>query len=108
MAQDADKHAVAALMLRVEGGKVLREALAQPLLVVVAPANGLAEPLMRDFVRDEEVWKPVERRGVITPDERRKRQRLNNLGEVRRAVSSREVAFGDRDGERGVRQVAGE
>ena len=49
---------LAALLFGVERGEVLREAFAQPLLVIVLPADGLAEPLMREFVRDEKLGKP--------------------------------------------------
>ena len=49
------EHVVAALMLRVERGEILREPLADPLLVVVPPADRLAPPLMRELVREEEL-----------------------------------------------------
>src|SRR5437764_515561 len=51
--QDRRERVVALLVLRVERGEVLREALAQPLLVIVAPANSLAPPLVRHLMRDE-------------------------------------------------------
>src|SRR5215467_12066111 len=96
MTQDALKHRIAALMLCVEGREVLRKSLAQPLLVVVAPAHRLSEPLMRQLVRDEEVGKLVERRGIVPPDDLIERQRLNNFREVCRAVAAREIASRDR------------
>src|SRR4051794_9089556 len=48
--QHRREHLVAALALRVERREVLREAFADPLLVIVAPADGLAPPLMRELV----------------------------------------------------------
>jgi len=46
---------VAALALSVHGGEVLREAFADPLFVVVAPADRLSPPLVRKLVRDQAV-----------------------------------------------------
>ena len=62
---------VAALVLRVQRGEVLREAFAEPLLVVVAPADRLAPPLVRELVREEEFGIVLERRRIVAPDERR-------------------------------------
>ena len=49
--------ALAACVARVQRGEVLREALAQPLLVVVAPADRLAPPLVGELVGEEELRK---------------------------------------------------
>src|SRR5207342_275959 len=80
--QDAREYGVAALMPRVQRGEVLREALADPLLVVVAPADRLSPPLVRKLVRDEEVRELVERGGIAAPGERGHGQRLEQLCEV--------------------------
>ena len=90
---------VAALLLRVERGEVLREPLAEPLLVVVAPADRLAPPLVRELVGEEELGKAAERRGIVAPDERRRRQRLVQRGEVAGTVAAGQVAFDQRERE---------
>ena len=59
--------ALAARLLRVERREVLREAFAEPLLVVVLPADRLAPPLVRQLVREEELGEAVERRRVAAP-----------------------------------------
>src|SRR4030095_7323601 len=84
------KDVVAALALRVERGEVLREAFADPLLVVVAPADRLAPPLVGELVSDEEIGKAVERRRIVAPHQRRARQRLIERGEVAGAVAARQ------------------
>ena len=61
LAQHVAERLLAAPFLRVERRKILREALAQPLLVIVLPADRLAPPLMRDLVRDVELGEVVER-----------------------------------------------
>ena len=55
----------AALALGVERGEVLREALAEPLLVIVLPADRLAPPLVRELVREEERRKPSNATGSL-------------------------------------------
>ena len=55
--QDVAERVFAAPFAGKEGREVLREALAQPLFVMVLPAHGLPEPLVRQFVRHEEFWK---------------------------------------------------
>ena len=50
-------------MFRIERGEVLGDAFAEPLLVVVLPADGLPPPLMGELVRDEEIGEVVERAG---------------------------------------------
>ena len=62
LAQHVAERVLAAPLLRVERGEVLREAFAQPLLVIVLPAHRLAEPLMRELVREEELGEVLERR----------------------------------------------
>ena len=52
-------------MLGIERREVLREPLAQPLLVVIAPADRLAPPLVRHFVRQEELGEPFEVRRIV-------------------------------------------
>src|SRR6478609_4770730 len=47
-------------LLRVQRREVLREARAQPLLVIVLAADGLAPPLMRELVREKELREAVE------------------------------------------------
>src|SRR5206468_5701051 len=74
--QHRREHVVSALALRVHRGEVLREAFAQPLLVIVPPADRLSPPLMRELVRDEEVGEAAERGRIVAPHERRRRQRL--------------------------------
>src|SRR5581483_9746924 len=76
LAHDAVERVLAADVFRVESGEILREALADPLLVVVAPADGLPPPLVRYLVRDEELRKVVERRRIVPPRQLRRRQRL--------------------------------
>src|SRR5581483_11189075 len=61
LAQEGREGLVAAAVARVERREVLREPLAQPLLVVVAPADGLPPPLVGDFVREEELGEVLER-----------------------------------------------
>jgi len=56
-----------AIALREEHGEVLREAFADPLLVVVLPADRLTPPLMRDLVRKEEVRIVVEGHRIRGP-----------------------------------------
>ena len=55
LAQHGREHLVAALVLRVQRREVLREAFAEPLFVVVPPADRLAPPLVRELVREEEI-----------------------------------------------------
>ena len=104
--QHRDERVLAFLVLRVQRGEVLREALAEPLLVVVAPADRLSPPLMGELVREEEIGIVAERRRIVSPDERRARQRLVEHREIARAVSARQIAFDDGDGEARIRRVA--
>ena len=62
LAEDLAERRLAALLFRVERGEVLREAFAQPLLVIVLPADRLPEPLVRELVRHEELGEALERR----------------------------------------------
>ena len=80
-------------VLRVERREVLREAFAQPLLVIVPPADRLAPPLVRELVREEEVREVLERRRIVAPDERRGRQRLVERREIRRGCGRRADRF---------------
>src|SRR4029079_19298561 len=100
LAQHGREDVVALLLLRVERREVLREAFAEPLLVVVAPTDRLAPPLVRELVGEEEVGKTAERGRVVAPDQRRRGKRLIERGEVARTVSARQVAFHQRDRER--------
>ena len=90
---------LAAVRAGVEHGEVLREPLAQPLLVVVLPADRLAPPLVRDFVRQKQMRVDVlERDRILRPRKRRRRQRLqrasrNTAGCVRRAGCRRRAAI---------------
>ena len=47
--------------------RLLREPFADPLLVVIPPADRLAPPLMRQLVGDEELGKVRERRRIVAP-----------------------------------------
>ena len=65
LAQHVAEGLLAASLLGIERGEVLREAFAQPLLVIVLPADGLAPPLMRELVRDEELGKARKTAGSL-------------------------------------------
>ncbi len=93
-------------MLRVQRGEVLCKAFAQPLFVVVAPADRLSPPLVRDLMRREEIVVTAERRRIVSPDQRRRRQRLIERRKVTGAVSARKIAFDERHCERRIRHVA--
>ena len=62
---------IAAMVLRVQRREILGETFAQPLFVIVAPADRLSPPLMRHFMGKKELGIPVERRRVVAPDQRR-------------------------------------
>ena len=54
------------LLLRVERGEILREPLADPLLVIVLPADRLAPPLMRESgARDRTAGNPSKFTGSL-------------------------------------------
>ena len=93
-------------MLRVQRGEVLREPLAEPLLVVVAPADRLSPPLVRELVRDEEVGIVAECRRIVAPHQRRRRERLVEHREIAGTVPARQVALDHGDGKTGVGRVA--
>src|SRR5260370_21058634 len=93
LTQHGREHLVAPLLLRIERSEVLREPFAQPLFVVIAPADRLPPPLVRDLVREEEIRKAAERGGVVAPDQRRRRQRLGQFGAVAPAIAARPGAF---------------
>ncbi len=93
-------------MLGIEAGEELREAFAQPLLVIVLPADRLSPPLMRKLVGEEEFREPLEVRRIRSPDEWRVRQRLVERDEVARAVPARQRVLDERQRERLVRCVA--
>ena len=65
--QDVAERVLAAPLAGEERREVLREAFAQPLLVVVLPAHGLPQPLMRELVREEELGEVVEVAGIVAP-----------------------------------------
>src|SRR5262245_17547842 len=67
LAQDVAERAFTAPLLRIQRRQVLREAFAQPLLVIVLPADRLPEPLMRELVRHEELGEALERGRIIAP-----------------------------------------
>ena len=96
LAEHARERVVAAPPLRVQRREVLREPLAQPLLVIVAPADRLAPPLVRDLVGDEELGKVLERRRIVAPHVGRGRQRLVQRGEVSRTVAAGQIALDER------------
>src|SRR4029450_1955834 len=86
--QHVEEDAIAAGALRIERGEVLREAFANPLLVVVLPADCLAPPLVSQFVREEELREALERRRVAAPVHGRKGLRCVQDGEVPRAMAA--------------------
>ena len=67
MAEHGRERLVTVVMLRVQRGEVLRESFAQPLLVIVAPADRLSPPLMRELMRQEELGEPVEVGRIVAP-----------------------------------------
>src|SRR5687767_7076170 len=75
LAQHVQEDALAAGIARIQRGEVLREALAEPLLVVVAPADRLAPPLVRDLVGEEELRKAGKGGRVVAPGRARAGQR---------------------------------
>ena len=78
-----------AIRSRVKRREILRESLAQPLLVIVLPADSLAPPLVRDLVREKEQRiDVVERDRIVRPGIRRRRQRLVKNREERGTVSA--------------------
>jgi hypothetical protein len=95
-----------ALALGVQRGEVLREAFADPLLVVILPADRLPPPLVRDFMRQEEARIVVERDGIVAPRVRRSRERLVENRKIRGTVAAGQVAFGQGQREAVVRRIA--
>ena len=89
-------------MLRVQRGEVLGEALAQPLLVIVAPPDTVAPPLVSHLVRQEELRVVLERGRIVTPSEPAARQWHLQRGKVRRAVSARQFALDNTQRERRI------
>ena len=85
------------IFLSVERGKVLRERLAEPLLVIILPTHRLAPPLVRQFVRDEERGKVFKVHRIVAPHDRRSRHQLIQDSEVRRAVTARAIALCQRE-----------
>ena len=106
LSNDAAEYVVAAEFLRVERGKVLREPLAEPLLVVVAPADRLPPPLVRDFVRQEKLRVRRERRRIVAPRDPGVGRRLIQDREVPGTMTARKRRLDDRERERRVRRVA--
>src|SRR5207245_3473418 len=100
------EHLVATLALCVHRGEVLREALADPLLVVVPPADRLPPPLVRELVREEEIRIAVEGGRIVAPDELRARERLVQHGEIARAVTARQIALDEGDCEARIWRIA--
>ena len=89
----------------VERGEILREALADPLLVIVLPAHRLSPPLMCGLMGEEKLGEIVEIRRVGAPRDRRRRRRQAERREVRRAMTARLFALDERERERLVRDV---
>ena len=104
--QHVQEHAVAPRLLRPERREVLREALAEPLLVVVLPADGLSPPLVRQLVGDEEVGEVVERRRVAAPGDVRVGLRIVQQREVAGAVTARRFGLHQPDRHRRERRLA--
>ena len=108
LSQDGDEHVVAALVLCVHRREVLREALADPLLMVVPPADRLAPPLVRELVREEELRIAPERGRIVAPDELRARELLIERGEIAGAVAARQIALDEGDREARIWRIADE
>ena len=79
--------------LRVERGEVLREPLADPLLVVVLPADRLSPPLMSELVREKKFRHARERRRIVAPIQLRERRGVVDDRKVRRAMPARNIVF---------------
>src|SRR6185503_16396656 len=93
-------------LLRVQRGEVLCEAFAEPLFVIVLPADGLPPPLMRELVGEKELGESVERRRIVAPRRTVRRDRVLDQREVPRAVSAGQFALDERNGRRLIRDVA--
>src|SRR6185503_21158719 len=94
------------ILLGVEHGEVLREGLAQPLLVIVLPTDRLAPPLMRQFVRKEKGREVLEVDRIVAPDDGRTGHQLIQYGEVRRTVPAGPVALRYRQGKTRIWSIA--
>ena len=97
------------VVLRVEGREVLRQPLAQPLLVVVLPADRLSPPLMRDLVSEEEGREAGEDRRIGLPGDDGARlpgQLVVHQGEIGGAVPARQAAVSQGHRHRRVRDVS--
>jgi hypothetical protein len=75
-------------VLCVKRREVLREAFAEPLLVIVLPAHRLPPPLMGGFVRDEKFRELVEVRRIVAPRDWPGGRGLAERREVGRAVAA--------------------
>jgi hypothetical protein len=93
-------------MADVERGEVLREALAEPLIVVGVPAHRLAPPLMGDFVGRKKVGMPIERSRVVAPRARLTDRWLAEDREVPRAVAAGLGPFDQRERQARVGGIA--
>ena len=67
LAKHRSRRGIAVGALRVQRGEILREPLADPLLVVVLPADRLSPPLVRELVREEELRDACKRRRIVAP-----------------------------------------
>ncbi len=105
LAHDLPEGLFTASLLRVQRGEVLSEALAQPLLVIILPTNGLAPPLMREFVGDKELREVVERRRVVPERKRCNRQRVVEHGKIARTVAAGAVVLDHRNRHRVIRHI---
>ena len=92
-------------LLGVEQRKKLREAFADPLLVVVLARDCLPPELVRQFVGEEVLREVLEGHRVACPGERGARHRLVQQGEIRRAVTARQRVLGQREPQERERQI---
>ena len=74
--------------------------------MIVAPADGLAPPLLCELVREKKLRVAGKGRRIVSPDQLRVRQRLVERGEVAGAVAAGQIVFHERHGEARVRTVA--
>src|SRR5207249_1239780 len=86
--------------------EVLREPFADPLLVIIPPADRLAPPLMRELVREKELGERAEGNRIVSPVQRRRRERLIQRGKIAGTVTAGQVVLDQRNGEARIRRVA--
>src|SRR5687767_10832186 len=81
----------AAVVAGIERGEVLREALTEPLFVIVLPADRLAPPLMGRLMRQKKERMTGQRYRIAAPGKTRRQRWLIPDGEVCRAVAAWEL-----------------